>query len=169
MGAGVCCRVFWGTAVPQPDAGSCVTSLECHPLGDLSWGLLLWLWHQGSAGVAPAPSDGKRMLWDSFLSLCACWQCLQPGSSCRFPSPQEGVGPGALPAPLAPAAHQREESPEIPLAAAQSPPAPAWWHQGEPSPHSPSSGLVGWQPVLHPSLLSPASWGLLLLNPLDGR
>lgn len=168
-------RVSWSWGLLQSLAllfpslmlGSCDTSPVSHPLGDPVWGLmLLRLWHQGSAGVAPAPSDGKRMLWDSFLSLPACWQCLRPGSSCRVPSPQEGVGPGALPAPLAPAAHQREEPPEIPLAAAQSPPAPAWRHQGEPSPQSPSSALVGWQPALHTSLLSPAARELLLLNPL---
>jgi len=91
------------------------------------------------------PSAHRRGLW--------------PGGSGRLSSPQEGVGLGALPAPLTPAARQREEPPEIPLAAAQSPPEPAWRHQGEPNLCGHGSGLAGWQRAP----LSPAARGLLLL------
>lgn len=49
--------------IPQPSAGGCDTNRGSHPLGDPGWGLpLLWLCHQGGAGAALAPSDGKRTL-----------------------------------------------------------------------------------------------------------
>lgn len=66
-----------GTAAPQAEAGSCVTSLVTsqlcpHPLGDPSWGLLLpGLWCQGSAGVSPAPLKEEDALGQFSVPLCS--------------------------------------------------------------------------------------------------
>lgn len=123
----------WGT-----QAGGCCCS-SCGTKEVLVW-LQLPLMARGcsrAASLVSGPLCPSKGLW--------------PGCSGRLPSPQEGVGPGALPAPLAPAARQREEPSEIPLAAAQSPPEPAWRHQGEPDQRGHGSGLVGLQHALRPS------------------